>query len=214
MMKLLVLLACVLFAAVPKTYAVDSVMFSDLPCGDFDCLDGFVVDTDEIKERFLDLAHEYVSHHILTTLKARTLAEFFFSMLQHGPSGMSTKCLKTSDMTRAANVLSALAPPPHSSARVTATARRDSMQFVERAKNYARDVISAYAPAVLRSGAAVSREECMTMLRPQESNCRLATCLTLTGKTQTNSKDTITRYYWTCCQSYYSTYYGWYCGLT
>eukprot|EP00182_Erythrolobus_australicus_P001379 CAMPEP_0185829418 /NCGR_PEP_ID=MMETSP1353-20130828/235_1 /TAXON_ID=1077150 /ORGANISM="Erythrolobus australicus, Strain CCMP3124" /LENGTH=220 /DNA_ID=CAMNT_0028527207 /DNA_START=234 /DNA_END=896 /DNA_ORIENTATION=- len=186
--------------------------FMDLPCGVESCDDGVEIENSVMKARFETLASSYVSLSLMTQLKANTLTEFFYSALQHGPSGSSYKCLRDADIVRAVRVLRALVPPPSA----------ENVGAVSRMWHQVKSAVGlAAAPgekAALTENSAVreqtvSATQCGNILTGRELYCEATTCAALTGPGSAATVSEVTNMYWLCCQTYYSVYYGWYCGI-
>mmetsp|Transcript_12490 Transcript_12490/g.33707 ORF Transcript_12490/g.33707 Transcript_12490/m.33707 type:complete len:206 (+) Transcript_12490:125-742(+) len=183
--------------------------FTDLPCADDRCTDGVWMDSLEIRNRFKDLTEAYVESKLMSELKAKTMTDFFYSMLQHGPD-VHHKCVKMSDMARTADVLRALVPPPSFAGSEHA---QSGLTWGQRAYSAGSNAVATLRQNLNRQNTVISLGQCLTAFRSTEHNCRLTACITLTGGRQTNTMNTVANYYWACCQAYYSSYYGWYCGL-
>jgi len=195
--------------------ATHDLDFNDLPCGVTSCEDGIEMQDDVVQTRFETLLSGYVSEDLMSELKASTLVEFFYSALSHGPSGPSTKCIRDEDTVRVSKVLKALVPPPDELLQ--------RIPFMSRAWHRVKSAVgittgpgerhSVLEETSVRE-ATVNSDQCYAILTGSERYCEVITCATLTGSSgEAPRVSQVTNMYWTCCQTYYSTYYGYYCSV-
>mmetsp|Transcript_6623 Transcript_6623/g.14158 ORF Transcript_6623/g.14158 Transcript_6623/m.14158 type:complete len:223 (-) Transcript_6623:197-865(-) len=199
-----------------SVHGASDLDFKDLPCGVTTCEDGVELQNEVVQTRFASMLSGYVNENLMTQLKATTLVEFFYSALSHGPSGPTSKCFRDEDTVRVSKVLKALVPPPKD--------LFNRIPFMSRAWHSVKSAVGLkHAPGERHNVAleessvrnpTLTTDQCYAILTGSERYCEVITCATLTGSSgEAPYLSQVTSMYWTCCQTYYSSYYGYYCSV-